>query len=66
MLTEEEIMNHLRALEQRVVHLEQSVHPEQIAHDVMHKIAVHLHSATGATDGAHTSPPSIVHDHKPQ
>lgn len=63
MLTEEEMMNHLRALEMRVVHLEQSVHPEQIAHDVIQKIATHLHHAT---TGAHASPPSIVHDHKPQ
>ena len=61
-MTEEEIMNHLRTLEQRVVHLEQSVHPEQIAHEVIQKVAAHLHHATVAP---HTSPPAIVHDHKP-
>jgi hypothetical protein len=58
-LTEEEMMNHLRALEMRVVHLEQSIHPDQIAHDVMHKIATHLHSATL---GEHK--PTVEHEHK--
>lgn len=58
MLTEEEIMNHLRTLEQRIVHLEHSVHPEQITKEVVQKIATHLHKMTS---GEHTSPPEIAH-----
>lgn len=54
------LVKHLIALEARIAHLEQSIHPEQIAHEVIHKIATHLHSATL---GEHT-PPTFVHDHK--
>jgi hypothetical protein len=58
--TQHDIVSHLKALELRIAHLEMSIHPDQIAHDVIHKIATHLHSANV---GTHT-PPTFTHDHK--
>jgi hypothetical protein len=54
------LVKHLIALEARVAHLEQSIHPDKIAHEVVHKIATHLHHATL---GEHTP---AVHEHKVQ